>query len=88
MEVESPEMTFEQKAEGEEEYPSCIVLLGKNDLNDPDNHDGVITHVEPDILDCTLQDERGTAVVYNSKLSEMDQWGCCLRAFALSVSSA
>ena len=66
-------MTFQQKAEGEEEYPSCIVLQGKNDLNDPDNHDGVITHIEPDILDCTLQDERGTAVVYNSKLSEMDQ---------------
>ena len=23
----------------------------KKDLNDPDNHDGVITHLEPDILD-------------------------------------
>ena len=21
----------------------------KNDLNDPDNHDGIITHLEPDI---------------------------------------
>ena len=24
----------------------------QNDLHDPDNHDGVITHVEPDILEC------------------------------------
>ena len=25
--------------------------LHKKDLNDPDNHDGVITHLEPDILE-------------------------------------
>ena len=24
-------------------------------LNDPDNHDGVITHLEPDILDCEVK---------------------------------
>ena len=27
--------------------------LYKNDLHDPDNHDGVITHLEPDILECS-----------------------------------
>ena len=26
--------------------------LYKKDLNDPDNHNGVITHLEPDILEC------------------------------------
>ena len=26
--------------------------LYKKDLNDPDNHDLVITHLEPDILEC------------------------------------
>ena len=26
--------------------------LYKKDLHGPDNHDGVITHVEPDILKC------------------------------------
>ena len=26
--------------------------LNKNDLNDPDNHNGVIMHLEPDILEC------------------------------------
>ena len=27
----------------------------KKDLNDPDNHDGVITHSEPDILQCEVK---------------------------------
>ena len=26
--------------------------LCKKDLHDPDNHDSVITHLEPDILEC------------------------------------
>ena len=29
--------------------------LHKKDLNDPDNHDGVITHLEPDILECEVK---------------------------------
>ena len=29
--------------------------LYKKDLYDPDNHDGVITHLEPDILECKLK---------------------------------
>ena len=28
--------------------------LYKKDLQDPDNHDGVITHLEPDILECEV----------------------------------
>ena len=27
----------------------------KQDLHDPDNHDGVITHLEPDILECDVK---------------------------------
>ena len=27
----------------------------KSDLHDPDNHDGVITHLEPDILECEVR---------------------------------
>ena len=27
----------------------------KKDLNDPDNHYGVITHLEPDILECEVK---------------------------------
>ena len=29
--------------------------LPTKDLNDPDNHDGVITHLEPDILECEVK---------------------------------
>ena len=28
--------------------------LYKTDLHDPDNHDGVLTHLEPDILECQV----------------------------------
>ena len=30
-------------------------VLYKKDLCDPNNHDGVITHLEPDILECELK---------------------------------
>ena len=29
--------------------------LDKKDLNDPDNHDGVISHLEPDTLECEVK---------------------------------
>ena len=29
--------------------------LYKKDLHDPDNHHGVITHLEPDILECEVE---------------------------------
>ena len=29
--------------------------LYKKDLHDPDNHDGVITHLEPDMLKCKIK---------------------------------
>ena len=29
--------------------------LYNKDLHDPDNHDGVITHLEPDILECEVK---------------------------------
>ena len=29
--------------------------LYKKDVHDPDNHDGVITHLEPDILECEVK---------------------------------
>ena len=34
--------------------------LCKKDLHDPDNHDGVITHLEPDILECEVKWPLGT----------------------------
>ena len=32
----------------------CTEELYKKDLHDQDNHDGVITHLEPDILECEI----------------------------------
>ena len=33
----------------------ATIELYKKDLHDPDNHDGVITHLEPDILECEVK---------------------------------
>ena len=32
----------------------------KKDLNEPDNHDGVITHIEEDILECKVKGALGS----------------------------
>ena len=40
----------------------------KNGLNDPDNHDGVITHLEPDILECEVKWALGSII---TKLMEV-----------------
>ena len=37
--------------------------LFKKDLHDPDNHDGVITHLEPDILECEVKWALGSITV-------------------------
>ena len=34
--------------------------LYKKDLHDPDNHDGVTTHLEPDILECEVKRALGS----------------------------
>ena len=34
--------------------------LYEKDLHDPDNHDGVITHLEPDILECEVKQALGS----------------------------
>ena len=36
--------------------------LCKNDLHDPDNHDGVITHLEPDILEYEVKWALGSII--------------------------
>ena len=40
--------------------------LYKNDLHDPDNHDGVITHLEPDILECEVKWALGSITANNA----------------------
>ena len=38
-------------------------LYKKEDLHDPDNHNGVITHLEPDILECEVKRALGSTTV-------------------------
>ena len=40
----------------EESLPSEPPGKHKKDPNDPDNHGGVITHLEPDILECEVSE--------------------------------
>ena len=45
--------------------------LHKKDLHDPDSHDGVITHLEPDILECEVKWTFGS--ISTRKVSEGDK---------------
>ena len=45
--------------------------LYKKDLNDPVNHDGVITHLESDILECEVKRALGSITM--SKASRGDE---------------
>ena len=44
--------------------------LYKKDLHDPDNHDGVITNLEPDILECEVK--RALESITTNKASRGD----------------
>ena len=40
--------------------------LYRKDLHDPDNHDGVNTHQEPDILECKVKRALGSITINKS----------------------
>ena len=44
--------------------------LYKKDLHDPDNHDGVITHLEPDILECEVKWTLGRITVNKASVGD------------------
>ena len=41
--------------EATKKWQEYIEELYKKSLNDPDNHSGVVTHLEPDILECEVK---------------------------------
>ena len=45
--------------------------LHKKDLNDPGNHNGVVTHLEPDILECKVRWALGRIMI--NKASRVDR---------------
>ena len=56
----------EDSKERQQEYRE----LYKKDLHDPDNHSGVITHLEPDILECKVKQALGSITM--NKATEGD----------------
>ena len=66
----------------------CTEELYKKDLQDPDNHNGVITHLEPDILECEVKWALGSITMNKAsgvmefqlsyfKSWKMMLWKCC-----------
>ena len=47
----------------QESWQEYTEELYKKDLHDPDNHDGMITHLEPDILECKVKWALGSTTV-------------------------
>ena len=47
-------------------WQECREELYKN-LDDPDNHNGVITHLEPDILECEVKWALGSITMNNAR---------------------
>ena len=41
-----------KEAEAIKRWQEYTELTVQKDFHDPDNHDGVVTHLEPDILEC------------------------------------
>ena len=46
-----------------QEYTELYKKKKKKELQDTDNHDGVITHLDPDILECKVKWALGTKLV-------------------------
>ena len=60
----------------------------QKDLHDPDNHDGVIIHLEPDILECEVKWALGSITMKKAsggdgipvelfQILKGDAWKCC-----------
>ena len=48
-------MNIIEAEENKKRWQEYTEDLYKKDLHDPDNHNGVITHQEPDILECEVK---------------------------------
>ena len=48
-------MALTEAEDIQKRWQECTEELHKKDLHDPDNHNGVITYLEPDILECEVK---------------------------------
>ena len=60
-------MDFTEAEDTKKTWQEYTEELYRKDLKDPDNHDGVITHLEPDILECEVR--RGLEDITMNKAS-------------------
>ena len=44
-------------------WQQCTEELYRKDFHDPDNHDGMITHLDPDILECEVKWALGSITI-------------------------
>ena len=58
-----------KEAEDNKRWQEYTEELYEKDLHDPDNHDGLITHLEPDILECEIKWALGSITI--TKLVEV-----------------
>ena len=49
------DMDLTEREDIKKRWQEYTEVLYKKDLHDPDNHDGVLTHLEPDILECEVK---------------------------------
>ena len=48
-------MDLTEVKDSKKRWQEYTIEVDKKDLHDSDNHDGVITHLEPDILECEVK---------------------------------
>ena len=59
------------EADSKKRWQEYTEELFKKDLHNPDNHDGVTTHLEPDILEC--KDKWALGSITMNKVSGSDR---------------
>ena len=69
-EIQLPTSVGSQKKQGNSGKTSASASLTMH--HDPDNHDGVITHLEPDILECEVKWALGSITM--NKASELTEF--------------
>ena len=56
-------MGLAQADDSKKRWQECIEVLYKKDLNAPDNHDGVVTDLEPNILESEVKQALGSVTM-------------------------
>ena len=63
-------MTLTEAEDIKKRWQEYTKELYKKDLHDPDNHNGVITHLEPDILECEVKWPLGSITIIKASGGE------------------